>query len=221
MPLRVKSLHNILKETNLMGRTNLVPRYPLPTCFLVKKLGIIEPTSFREASKEQNWINAMDSEYKALVQNNTWKLVPHSNDDQHIIGCKWVYKLKLNSKGNLDRYKARLVAKGYNQQEGFDFNEMFRPLIKHTTIRLLLSIGISRNWHIHQIDVSNAFLHGDLEEKVFMEHPARYKDSKLLDFVCQLKKSLYGLKQAPRAWFHKLTTHLQYLGYFGSKTHTS
>ena len=220
VPLRVKSLHNILKETNLTGTTNSVPKYPLPTCFLVSKTGIIEPTSFREASKDQNWINAMDSKYNALIQNNTWKLVPRSND-QHIIGCKWVYKLKLNSKGNIDRYKARLVAKGYNQQEGFDFNETFSPVIKHTTIRLLLSIGISRNWHIHQIDISNAFLHGDLEEKVFMEQPTGYKDSKFPDFVCQLQKSLYGLKQAPRAWFHKLTAHLQYLGYVGSKTDTS
>ena len=82
-----------------------------------------------------------------------------------------------------------LASKGYNKLEGFDFNETFSPVIKHTTIRLLLSIGISRNWHIHQSDVSNAFLHGDLEEKVFMEQPTRYKDCKFPDFVCQLQKS--------------------------------
>ena len=87
VPLRVKSLYKILKETNLTGTKNLVPRYPLPTCFLVSKSGIIEPTSFCEASNDQNWIKAMDSEYNALVQNNTWKLIPRSND-QHIIGCK-------------------------------------------------------------------------------------------------------------------------------------
>ncbi|KAG5223155.1 mitochondrial protein [Salix suchowensis] len=112
----------------------------------------------------------MDKEIKALELNNTWSIVdlPHS---AHVIGCKWVYKVKLKSDGTLERYKARLVAKGYNQCEGLDYYETFSLVAKLTTVRTLLAVAAVKNWHLHQLDVNNAFLHGQLDEDVYMSMP--------------------------------------------------
>ena len=112
----------------------------------------------------------MSLELTALAQNNTWTLVPPTSN-QNIVGCKWVYKLKKKSDGSIDRFKARLVAKGYNQEYGLDYLDTFSPVIKPTTIRTLLTIALTFNWPIRQLDVNNAFLHGDLHEDVFMVQP--------------------------------------------------
>ena len=112
----------------------------------------------------------MKSEIDALQANGTWSLVslpPHKRP----IGCKWVYKVKLKADGTVERYKARLVAKGYSQVEGIDYQEIFSPTTKLTTLRCLLTVAATRNWFIHQLDVQNAFLHGDLHEVVYMEPP--------------------------------------------------
>ena len=139
----------------------------------------------------------MKYEYSALFQNHTWLLVPRPSN-RPIIGCKWVYKTKLSSDGRVDHFKARLVAKGFHQEGGIDYHDTFSPVIKVTTIRLLLSLAISKNWHIRQLDISNAFLHGDLTELIYMEQPQGFKNPAFPNHVCQLRKSLYGLKQAPR-----------------------
>ena len=159
----------------------------------------------------------MHAEYQALMDNHTWSLVP-KNEDMNIIGCRWIFKLKLKSDGSIDRYKARLVAKGYTQEDGFDYMDTFSPIVKITTVRLLLSIAISQKWQIHQLDVSNAFIHGDLKEQLYMSQPPGFINPQFPDFVCQLKKSLYGLKQAPREWFKKLSSYLISIGFQGSKT---
>jgi len=100
-------------------------------------------------------------------------------------------------------YKARLVAKGFHQVQGFDFNEIFSPVIKHVTIRLIITLALTHHWDLFQLDVNNAFLNGTLEQSVYMTQSPGFENSDR-SLVCQLKKALYGLKQAPRQWFDKL-----------------
>ena len=139
----------------------------------------------------------------------------------NVINYKWIFKLKHKPDGSIECYKARLVVKGFKQEDGFDYDETFSPVIKITTVRILLSLAISQNWLIHQLDVSNAFLHGELQETIFMEQPPGFINKVFPHHVCQLQKSLYGLKQARRAWFLKLSTYLLSLGFSTSKTETS
>ena len=148
------------------------------------------------ASKYPKWCEAMDAEFQALQKQNTWNLVPapaHAN----LVGCKWVFKLKFNSDGSIARYKARLVAKGFYQQAGIDYSETFSPMVKPTTIRLVLAIVVSCNWPLWHLDVSNAFSHGFLKEEVYLQQPLGYVHPAYPSYVCKLHKSLYGLEQAP------------------------
>uniref|UniRef100_A0A2N9FKK9 Reverse transcriptase Ty1/copia-type domain-containing protein n=1 Tax=Fagus sylvatica TaxID=28930 RepID=A0A2N9FKK9_FAGSY len=129
-----------------------------------------EPKSFLQAMKQPKWRNAMLIEIDALEANHTWTLTA-SPPNKKLIGCKWVYKIKYNPDGTVERYKAQLVAKGYNQQEGLDYTETFAPVAKLVTVRVLLALATTHNWHLHQLDVNNAFLHGDLDEDVYMHLP--------------------------------------------------
>lgn len=128
---------------------------------------IAEPQSYHEACKDPNWIKAMQEEIQALEDNHTWQLValPHGKVP---IGCRWVYKVKFKANGDIERYKARLVAKGYNQKAGLDYQDTFSPVVKIVTVRSVLSIAAASGWYIHQLDVYNAFLQGDLFDEVYM-----------------------------------------------------
>jgi histone deacetylase 1/2 len=132
---------------------------------------------------------------------------------KNVIGSRWVYKLKRKADVTVDRYKARLVAKGNRQRYGIDYEDTFSPVVKAATIQLILSLAISKDWCLRQLDVQNAFLHGVLEEEVYMFQPPGYVDSKFPDHVCKLDKPIYGLKQAPRAWYARLCNKLQALGF--------
>ena len=181
---------------------------------------LTEPPSFKIAAQYPQWCSAMDEEFDALKRQNTWSLVPAS-PSQNVVGCKWVFKLKHNSDGNISRYKARLVAKGFHQQYGVDFEETFSPIIKPPTVRIILSLVVQFNWPLRQLDVRNAFLHGFLREKVYMVQPFGYVDPDFPNHVCKLWKSLYDLKQAPWAWFDRFSTQLLHMGFEASLANSS
>jgi hypothetical protein len=155
----------------------------------------------------------MDDEYAALLRNHTWTLVP-PRKGINLIDNRWVYKVKRKIDGTVDRLKARLVAKRYKQRYGVDYLDTYCPVVKPTTIRIILSLAVSYGWSMRQIDIQNAFLHGVLQEEVFMRQPPGYQDPKKpSNYICKLEKALYGLKQAPRAWHSRLTEKLQELGF--------
>lgn len=175
----------------------------------------VEPSTVKQALAHPQWLTTMQEEYKALMTNGTWTLVklpPHRNP----VGCKWVFRVKENHDGTVNKFKARLVAKGFQQQPGFDFKETFSPVVKPVTIRVILSLALTCGWDIQQIDVNNAFLNGCLQEEVYMVQPPGF-ESQDSSLVCKLNKALYGLKQAPRAWYERLTAALLTYGFVASK----
>eukprot|EP00253_Pinus_taeda_P003684 PITA_03684 len=157
-----------------------------------------EPSTYKEAVKYKEWQQAMVEEYKAVQESNTWKLVDCPQSVKPI-GCKWVYRIKYNQNGEIDKYKARLVAKGFAQQEGIDYEETFAPTAKWNTIHLTLALAAQKGWKVHQMDVKSAFLNRDLQEDVYMTQPPSFEIEGQEHKVCTLIKALYGFKQAPRA----------------------
>ena len=156
------------------------------------------PRSVRAALRDPAWLAAMQDEYNTLHQNGTWEPVPRP-PGAHVISGKWIFKNKYNADGSLERRKARWVVRGFSQRPGLDFDQTFSPVVKPATIRMVLHLAAARDWPVHQLDVKNAFLHGDLTEKVYCQQPAGFVDPAHPDDICLLQKSLYGLKQAPRA----------------------
>ena len=153
-----------------------------------------EPTSFKEAASHDEWKEAMQKEYDALIKNDTWKLVDPLLGTKPI-GCKWVYKNKYKTDGSLDKHKARLVEKGFAQKEGVNYEETFSPTAKWATIQTLFALAAQNGWKVHQMDVKTAFLNGDLKENVFMSQPEGFSMKGHEHKVCKLVKSLYGLKK--------------------------
>lgn len=170
------------------------------------------PTNPIDALNDQNWKMAMKDEYDALIENKTWDLVPRPSN-ANVIRSLWIFRHKKKSDGSFERYKARLVGNGANQQTGVDCGDTFSPVVKPATIRTVLSVALSKSWCLHQLDVKNAFLHGNLHETVYMHQPPGFRNSQFPDHVCLLKKSLYGLKQAPRAWYQRFTDYVATIGF--------
>jgi vacuolar-type H+-ATPase catalytic subunit A/Vma1 len=164
------------------------------------------------ASPDNNmWKKAMDEEIKSLNENNTWILVDVPESERksvHVIGCKWIYKKKLTSTGEVERYKARLVAKGYSQQHGVDYHDTFAPVMKYKSMRIMLFIANRLGYELEQLDVVTAFLNGKLKEVVYMYQPQGYGKGDTRNKICKLVKSLYGTKQAPREWNNELNDFL-------------
>ncbi|KAJ0887750.1 putative RNA-directed DNA polymerase [Helianthus annuus] len=175
----------------------------------------LEPTCYDEAAKDPRWVEAMNKEMEALFRNNTWTLVDLP-PGRKPIGCKWVYKVKYKSSGEIERFKARLVAKGFNQREGLDFGETFSPVVKMVTVRCIIALAVQNDWPMFQLDINNAFLYGTINEDVYMCLPKGYYSPDETR-VCKLVKSLYGLKQAPRKWNEKLSSVLVDYGFVQSK----
>lgn len=153
----------------------------------------------------------MASEIEALQNNGTWTITTLP-PRKKALGCKWIYKIKYHSDGTIERFKARLVILGNHQVEGLDYTETFAPVAKMVTVRTVLAVAAAKAWELHQMDVHNAFLHGDLQEDVYMKLPPGFM-TEHKGMVCKLRKSLYGLRQAPRCWFAKLSTALKNYGF--------
>ncbi|KAJ0444834.1 putative RNA-directed DNA polymerase [Helianthus annuus] len=170
------------------------------------------PNSVEQALDSENWKDAMEIEMEALLRNKTWEkcVLPPG---KKTVGCRWVFTIKHKPDGSIERYKARLVAKGYTQTYGIDYSETFSPVAKIDTIRVLFSIAANEGWPLHQFDVKNAFLHGELKEEVYMEAPPGFTTDFKTREVCRLKKTLYGLKQSPRAWFGRFTLAMKRYGF--------
>ncbi|GJR23988.1 ribonuclease H-like domain-containing protein [Tanacetum coccineum] len=178
------------------------------------------PKSPSISLSDPHWRDAMYDEYNALIKNGTWILVSKP-PNVNMVRSMWLFRHKYHADGSLSRYKARLVANGRNQQYGVDCSDTFSSVVKPATIRTVLSLALARNWPVHQLDVKNAFLNGDLSETVYMYQPPGFVDSRFPHHVCRLQRSLYGLKQAPRAWFQCFAGYALRVGFTLSRCDSS
>ena len=170
-----------------------------------------DPTTYSQGVHHSHWREAMAAELQALEANHTWTLASLPPGKKPI-GYKWVFKTKFKANGSIEHHKARLVAKVYTQVEGLDYRDTFAPVAKLVTVCCVLAVTVAKNWSLHQLDIKNAFLHGDLHEEIYMIPPPGYcKQGET--HVCRLQKSLYGLKQASRNWFFKLSSVLLAAGF--------
>jgi hypothetical protein len=160
---------------------------------MVRVIQEVEPTCFEHVVGNPKWDNAMDEEMVVLDVNATWELVVLPKD-MKTIGCKWVYKIKHNADGSMSRYNTRLVTKGYAQTYGINYEETYSPVAKMTIVRITIIMATTKGWYLHQMDIKNVFLHGYLQEEVYIEQPPSYVDQTHPNLVCKLKKTLYGLK---------------------------
>lgn len=193
---------------NFLSYHRLSPAY---YAFVSTISSITVPKTIQEALSHKGWRQAMIDEMTALESNNTWELVPLPAG-KSIVGCRWVFNVKVGPDGHIDRLKARLVAKGYTQVYGLDYSDTFSPVAKMASVRLFLAMAAMRHWPLFQLDIKNAFLHGDLEEEIYMEQPPGFIAQGESGLVCKLQKSLYGLKQSPRAWFGRFSNVIQQFG---------
>ena len=152
----------------------------------------------------------MSIEFEALERTSTWELVPLPPGAVSIT-CKWVFKVKTRSDGSVERYKARLVARGFQQEQGRDYDETFAPVAHMPTVRTFIAVAAVRYWSLFQLDVKNVFLHGDLQQEVYMFPPPGLSSPSGL--VCRLRRALYRLKQAPRVWFARFSSAVTAVGF--------
>ncbi|CAJ2653575.1 unnamed protein product [Trifolium pratense] len=164
-----------------------------------------DPINFSQAMRSSNslkWIDAMKDEMKSMTDNDVWDLVKLP-EGKKPIGCKWIFKTKRDSKGNIERYKAHLVAKGFTQKEGIDYKETFSPVSSKDSLRIIMALVAHFDLELHQMDVKTAFLNGNIDETIYMVQPENFVSGDPKSMVCKLKKSIYGLKQASRQWYYK------------------
>jgi len=144
----------------------------------------------------------MKDEMKSMQDNDVWDLVKLPKSVKPI-GCKWIFKTKRDSKGNVKRYKARLVAKGFSQKKGIDYKETFSPVSSKDSFRTIMTLVAHYDLELHQMDVKTAFLNGDIEETIYMMQPENFVLGDSKSMVCKLNKFIYGLKQVSRQWYYK------------------
>ena len=170
------------------------------------------PKTYKQAMESPNskeWLEAIQSEEASLRENNTWTLVKPLKE-AHILHGRWVFSQKIAENGQSIRYKARWVVKGFEQREGIEYSDVFASVVKTATWKTLVAIATAKGWFMEQMDIVTAFLHGDLQETIYVEQPHGIAKGTL---VCKLNKALYGLKQSPRAWYKHLSAKLKDLKY--------
>ena len=158
-----------------------------------------EPTNVKEAIQDENWMKAMKNEHESLIKNNVYTLVDLP-ENKLVIDTKWVFKLKKKEDGK-NQHRARLVARGFKQEEGINYFETYAPVVRKSTIRTLVALAVESDLEISHLDVKTAFLHGDLEEEIYVKQPEGLTVHDQKHKVWKLNKALYGLKQASRAWY--------------------
>lgn len=168
----------------------------------------------------EQWKASVQDELQSLKENGTWRLTDLP-PGRKAVDCKWVFKTKLDQHGQPARYKTRLVARGFTQQEGVDYSETFAPVAKFQTLRTLLALAAHADLELHQLDVKTAFLHGLLEEDIYMNQPPGFAEPGSKGKVCKLLKTIYGLKQSPRAWNQRIHNFLIKLGFVRSEADVS
>ena len=174
-----------------------------------------DPKSWKEAmtsTDKDKWVVAMEKEMESLHANEVWDLVELPKD-RKAVGSKWVYKTKKGANGAIERHKARLVAQGFSQKYGQDYDETFSPVVRFESLRMVIALAVQNGLKLHQMDVTTAFLNGELLEEVYMKQPEGYVVKGKESLVCKLQKSIYGLKQSPRCWNSALDDYLKKMGF--------
>ncbi|XP_042756658.2 retrovirus-related Pol polyprotein from transposon TNT 1-94 [Lactuca sativa] len=202
-PKRYRLLSDLYENTN---------EIELPPEELMLVSNEEEPASYDEARRKKEWVQAMNDEMASIEKNDTWNLVDLPKG-RRAIGLKWVFKVKRDPQGNILKHKARIVAKGYIQKQGIDYEEVFAPVARIETVRVILALAGSNGWRVHHLDVKSAFLNGHLTEEVYVSQPEGFVKKNEPGKVYKLSKALYGLKQAPRAWNSCLDKYLKSLGF--------
>jgi len=212
----ILSIPSLMEQDYEQSQPRRSIREPIPRrrfeiegeAFMIAPQDDEEPKTFNHAlsgPKASEWIKAMEEEMESMKINQVWDLVDLPSG-QRSIGNKWVLKIKRKVDGSIERYKARLVAKGYTQEEGIDYEDTFSPVVRITSVRLILAIVAHMDLELYQMDVRTAFLNGELNEEIYMDQPLGFETKGQERKVCKLKRSIYGLKQASRQWnvkFHQ------------------
>jgi hypothetical protein len=179
---------------------------------LMSNINDTEPYSFEEVDKLQLWKDVMLEEYKSILKNNVWDIVPRPKD-KSVVSSKWIYKIKHATDGSVEKFKEIFVAIGFTQKEVIDYEDNFSPVARYTSIRSIISLASVFGWKLHHMDVKTTFLNEKIEQEVFMDQPDGFVLHNKDTHVCKLRKALYGLKQAPRVWYDRIDGFLKSLGF--------
>jgi hypothetical protein len=178
----------------------------------MRKFSDAEPSSFEEADKLQVWKDAMLEEYRSNIKNNVWDIVSRPKD-KSMVSSKWIYKIKHAANGSVEKFKERFVSKGFTQKEGIDYEEIFSPVARYTSIQTIIALAPVLGWKLHQMDVKTTFLNGNIEHEVFVEQIDGFVLHNKGTHVCKPRNALYDLKQAPRVWYDRIDGFLKSLGF--------
>ena len=170
----------------------------------------VEPRNVKKAMstpEKDNWLEAMQKEMESLEKNDVWELTELPEGRQPV----GMFKTKMDANGKIERYKARLLAQGFSQKFGSDYDETFCPVVRMESVRTLIAMSVQNRLQLHQVDITTAFLNGQLEEEVYVVQPEGFVSAGREHLVCRLKKSIYGLKQSPHCWNTTLDSHLGFV----------